>query len=125
MSTPPFLRRLFAVIWARNIEFLRDWSALGWNLLLPLLLVLGLAFMFSGAEKPLFKVAVMSDSGTIDAKSHPFLGTRYIEFFSVSDRDASIRKVERHRLTCCSTRAPAIIVSGSMPPHPRVISSSS
>jgi ABC-2 type transport system permease protein len=94
----PFLRRLAAVIWARNIEFLRDWSALGWNLLLPLLLVLGLAFMFSGPERPLFKVAVMNDSGTFDERSHPFLGTKYIEFFSVGDRDASIHKVERHQI---------------------------
>jgi ABC-type multidrug transport system permease subunit len=97
MNTP-FLRRLGSVMWARTLEFLRDWSALGWNLLLPLVLVLGLAFLFSGPEKPLFKVAVVSSKPTTPAGSHPFLGTKYIEFFDVSDRDASIRKVERHQI---------------------------
>jgi ABC-type multidrug transport system permease subunit len=92
------LRRLWTVMWARSLEFLRDWSALGWNLLLPMFLVLGLAFMFSGPERPLFKVAVMSDSGAIEPKAHPFLGTRYIEFFSITERETSIRKVERHQI---------------------------
>ena len=94
----PFLRRLGAVIRARNLEFVRDWSALGWNLLLPMFLVLGLAFMFSGPERPLFKVAVMSDHALSDPQAHPFLGTRYIDFYRVQDREASIHKVERHQI---------------------------
>jgi ABC-2 type transport system permease protein len=94
----PSLRRLAAVIRARNLEFLRDWSALGWNLLLPMFLVLGLAFMFSGPEKPLFKVAIMSDVAAPDASQHPFLGTQYIEFFQVTDRARAINKVERHQI---------------------------
>ncbi len=95
---PASLRRLVAVIHARNLEFLRDWSAMGWNLLLPMFLVLGLAFMFSGPERPLFKVAVMSDVALSGAEQHPFLGTKYIEFYRVTERDINIPKVERHQI---------------------------
>jgi ABC-2 type transport system permease protein len=98
MSASQSLRRLGAVLWARTLEFLRDGSALGWNLLLPLLLVLGLAFMFSGPVRPLFKVAVLSEAAAPDARLHPFLGTRYIEFFRVTERDATVRKVGRHQI---------------------------
>ena len=42
------LRRLGAALRARNLEFLRDRSALGWNLAFPVLLVLGLGYLFSG-----------------------------------------------------------------------------
>ena len=37
------IRRILALVWARNLEFLRDRSTLGWNIVLPLLLVAGLA----------------------------------------------------------------------------------
>jgi ABC-type multidrug transport system permease subunit len=90
-----FLRRTLSVTHARNIEFLRDRSSLGWNILLPFLLVAGLAFAFSGPEKPLFKVAVMTDDAQLHAEQHPFLGTRYIEFFTTTDRDRTIAKVQR------------------------------
>ena len=90
-----FVRRTLAVTQARTIEFLRDRSSLGWNILLPFLLVAGLAFAFSGPERPLFKVAVMADDAKLHADRYPFLGTRYIEFFTVTDRDATVAKVQR------------------------------
>lgn len=45
------MRRLFALLHARNLEFLRDRAAMTWNLLLPVLLVFGLAFIFTGGDK--------------------------------------------------------------------------
>ena len=36
------IRRTLAMFHARNIEFLRDRSSLGWNILLPVLWVAGL-----------------------------------------------------------------------------------
>lgn len=104
------LRRVWAVTWARNLEFLRDRSSVGWNLLLPVLLVFGLAYAFSGPEKPLFKVAVLVetseagiDSPAIDTSMHPFLSTRYIQFFTQTslDQDSVDRareRVSRHQL---------------------------
>jgi ABC-2 type transport system permease protein len=41
-------KRFFAVVKARNIEFFRDRSSLGWNLFFPILMLAGLSFVFSG-----------------------------------------------------------------------------
>lgn len=45
------IKRFLAVLHARNLEFVRDRSALGWNIALPMLIVLGMWFLFSGGER--------------------------------------------------------------------------
>ena len=47
---------VLALLHARNLEFVRDRSSLGWNLVFPILMVIGLAFVFSGPGQPLFNV---------------------------------------------------------------------
>lgn len=92
-------RRLFAVWTARNLEFLRDRSTLVFNLLFPLVLVVAFAVIFGGEGRGLFKVGVVATvEATLDARLHPFLGTRHVDFYRVdaTDLDAAIRKVERH-----------------------------
>jgi ABC-type multidrug transport system permease subunit len=92
------LRRFLAVLKARNLEFLRDRSTLGWNIILPLVLVLGLAFVFSGEGRPLFKVGVLAAAGDERAAAEPFLATRHVQFVPQADRAAAVRKVARHQL---------------------------
>src|SRR5262245_33746465 len=92
------LRRLLAVLHARNLEFLRDRATLAWNILLPLALVTALAVIFGGGERPLFKVAVLHPGTSIDTHLHPFLGTHYVEFFSVTEQEPAVRKVARHQI---------------------------
>jgi len=55
-------KRFFAILNARNTEFVRDRSALGWNIILPVLLVAGFAFLFSKDSHYSYKVAVYSAS---------------------------------------------------------------
>ena len=52
-------KRILAILVARNIEFVRDRSALTWSFMLPIFLLAGFAFMFSGDGKPLYKVGVL------------------------------------------------------------------
>ena len=91
------IRRLIAMTWARSIEFLRDRSALGWNLLFPLLMVVGMAWIFSGPGQPLFKVAVLGDV-PLTVATHPFLVTPAVQFYTESDAEGVIAKVQRHRV---------------------------
>ena len=91
------LKRILALTHARNTEFVRDRSALGWNILLPLLLVAGLGFIFSGEGRPMFKIAVFPASAAEITDGHPVLGLRYSELVGVDDRAAAIAKVERHQ----------------------------
>lgn len=42
------IKRIGALFYARTLEFVRDRAALVWNLLFPLLLVIGFSLIFSG-----------------------------------------------------------------------------
>jgi ABC-2 type transport system permease protein len=88
------MRRLLAVLHARNLEFLRDRSTLVFTLLLPILLVIGMGFVFGGPERPLFKVGVLAPS--IDRAAHAFLRERYVEFVPLPQQEQALRKV-RHQ----------------------------
>jgi len=94
-----FWRRLKAATWARSLEFLRDQSSLGWNLVFPVLLVLGLAWVFSGPGQPMFKVAVLAPPGAaLDAKLHPFLATPQVQFYAEQPGAAALHKVQLQRI---------------------------
>jgi len=93
------LKRLLAVWHARNLEFLRDRSTLIFNFLFPLALVIAFAVIFGGQPRALFKVDVVAPPGAaLDARLHPFLDTRYVDFVRIRPQDveATIRKVGRH-----------------------------
>lgn len=93
------LRRIAAATWARSLEFIRDRSSLGWNLVFPILMVIGLAFVFSGPGQPLFKVAVIAPAeARLDTSLHPFLGTPQVQFYREDSRDIALPKVQRHRI---------------------------
>lgn len=91
--------RLAAMTWARSLEFLRDRSALGWNIAAPVFMVAGFAIIFSGPGQPLFKVAVVAPAAApLSAETHPFLGTRHVRFYREDDLDRAIAKVGRHQV---------------------------
>ena len=92
------LKRIYAVFVARNREFVRDRGSLAWNLLMPIILVFGLAFVFGGEGRHQYTVGVLQAGTEIVASEHPFLEVRFIEFVPVSDEADGFRKVERHRL---------------------------
>ena len=92
------LKRTYAVFAARNREFVRDRGTLAWNIVMPVILVFGLAFVFGGEGRSEYTVGVLQPSPQIDASEHPFLESRFIEFVPVSDEADGFRKVERHRL---------------------------
>jgi ABC-2 type transport system permease protein len=92
------MKRFFALLHARNMEFLRDKSALGWNVLFPLLLVLGFAVVFTGGPKPLFKVGVMGNPAALKRASAEFFRTKYVQFIPVYDEAGALDKVEHFQL---------------------------
>ena len=96
MSIFSFQRFRAATI-ARSLEFLRDHSALAWNLMFPVLMVLGFAAIFSGPGQPVFKVAVVS-AAEPGPGLHPFLATPHVQFYREPALDAATRKVSRHRI---------------------------
>lgn len=95
-------QRFMAILHARNLEFVRDRSALGWSILLPVLLILGFAFIFSDSTTDLYKVGVYQMDGAPpqlqEGSRKGFFATDYIQFVPVSDLDAAIDKVKHHQL---------------------------
>ena len=92
-------RRLKAATWARSLEFIRDKSAVGWNLVFPVFLVLGLGWAFSGPGQPMFKVGVLAPAGIVaDGKLHPFLATPQVQFYAETPGAAALHKVQLQRI---------------------------
>jgi ABC-2 type transport system permease protein len=91
-------RRILAILWARNREFYRDRAGLGWNIVMPLLMVVGFAFIFGGGPEDLLKVGVLSPRESLAHTHSPFLATQHVQFIPVADLKSAVTKVERHQL---------------------------
>jgi len=104
------LKRLWAVLVARNKEFVRDRASLMWNLAFPFLVVFGFAYMFTVDEQNVFKVAVL---GELEGG---FAETAHIQFVPVDDEQAALAKLSRHQFD--------MLVAAGDPPRYWVNSSS-
>lgn len=82
-----------AVLKARNLEFIRDRSSWSWNVIFPIVLIAGLAAMFS-ENRTLHKVAVYP---SVD-QTVAFYSTRHIDFTDAEDLETTITKVARHQI---------------------------
>ncbi|MBS0377261.1 MAG: ABC transporter permease [Proteobacteria bacterium] len=85
------IARLLAILHARNLEFLRDRGTLLFTTLLPFLIVVGMGFVFSGPERPLFKVGVVT--AHFEKSQDPFFGERYVEFVAEPDSATGLTKL--------------------------------
>jgi ABC-2 type transport system permease protein len=90
------MRPLLSVLHARNLEFLRDRSTLIFTLLLPVMLVIGMGFVFGGPERPLFKVGVLAPA--IDRAAHPFLRERFVEFVPLPQQSQALQKLTHQQI---------------------------
>jgi ABC-2 type transport system permease protein len=90
------IRRLLAVLHARNLEFLRDRSTLFFTLVLPVSVVIGMGFVFGGPQRPLFKVGVLS--GQLERADNSFLRERYVEFLPMPDETAALKKLTHQQI---------------------------
>lgn len=85
-------RRFAAVLRARLPEFYRDRASLGWNIAMPILLILGFAFIFTGEREDQFKVAYLGV-----ASQSPFLRTPYVDFVAVDQLEEALSKLRHHQ----------------------------
>ena len=94
------LKRILALTYARNLEFIRDRSSMGWNIFFPILLIAALTVIFSGNEKPLFKIAVISQQHSADNLKHvhPILNMNAIQVYLAIDQSTVIEKISRHQV---------------------------
>ena len=87
------LKHFGAVLAARNREFIRDRSSWAWSVIFPVFLVVGLAVVFGGPERPLHKVAVFPHVDIDD----DFFALPHIQFVEIRDLNQAIVSVTRHQ----------------------------
>jgi ABC-type multidrug transport system permease subunit len=88
--------RMMAVMRARFREFYRDTASWSWNLIMPVLIIIGFAYIFSGDKDDLFKVAVFQQENA-SVQMQRFLDTDHLRFIDITDLNAAIIKVQRHQ----------------------------
>ena len=95
-------KRFFAVFKARNIEFFRDKSSLGWNLFFPVLLLVGFSFIFSGDGRSAYKVGVVdvtaSNINQLNGKGELLENIRFIDYISYDNVEFAKNKLSRHTI---------------------------
>jgi ABC-type multidrug transport system permease subunit len=92
------MKKFLAVLHARNMEFLRDRSALVWNLAMPFLLVFGLAFTFSGGNKDIYKIGIVGGLDRLTLVAPKLQATLHLEFIPYDDLNKGIDKVKHQQL---------------------------
>lgn len=99
------MKRFLALFFARNKEFVRDRSALGWNFVFPFLVVFGFAFMFSDQGQRIFKIGVVGTQAELARALPAIANLRYVEFVYFGDggESAEFTSAERGRI------APSVI----------------
>ncbi len=111
-------RRILAVLVARNREFYRDRAGLGWNIFMPILMVLAFAVIFSGDPEAPFKVGVVTVDGALPSATTGFLALDHIQFVPVTDLEGAITQVDRHQLDLLLDPRPQPLKLGVHPPLP-------
>jgi ABC-type multidrug transport system permease subunit len=89
--------RIYALFVARNLEFVRDRSALAWSVLLPILIIFVFAYAFTDDDPEKFKVGLVA-GGAPEGAAAIFTNTRYIRFVDFDAVETSLQKVERHQV---------------------------
>jgi len=89
--------RIYALFVARNLEFIRDRSALAWSVLLPVVIIFVFAFAFTDENPEKFKVGIITGTALAGA-AVTFRDTRYINFIEFDEIETSRIKVERHQV---------------------------
>ena len=92
-----FFKRFMALFMTRNKEFIRDRSSVSWNILMPILIVIGFSFTFTGDFSDQYKVGI-ANSQIENTSLADFIATKHIEFIQIADIDRAIVKVQRHQL---------------------------
>ena len=85
-------QRFFAVLRARNKEFLRDRATLAWGLAFPMLMLCGMAFIFGGRSELTFKVAVLGGA----APDPALFAGEPVQQVAVTDEEEALGALKHH-----------------------------
>lgn len=90
------LIRIWTFFMARNKEFIRDRSALGWSILFPFLVIAGFSMMFSENARNIYKVGLVGGDSPLFFSG--FEDARFVELIPVKNLEKAIFKLQHHSL---------------------------
>lgn len=89
------MRTLFQLFIARNKEFYRDKGSLSWAFILPILIIVGCAFAFSGEQDAVLTLGHYPDTQTAVPQS---LQGSYSKWVSYDDLDTAKQRLQHHQI---------------------------
>ena len=92
-------KRIWTLFNARNIEFYRDRSALGWSLLFPFLVIAGFSLIFSENSQKLYKAGILLTKAESPLpESNHLISHPLIQAIDFSNPKRALSKLRHHRL---------------------------
>lgn len=90
------MKKLLALIGARNKEFYRDQSAMIWTLLFPFIVLVGFTYGYSGKQEPLLKISIVPESALNNPVIRALQEYPGTEVHAASDEATSLKKLKRY-----------------------------
>lgn len=92
-----WFKQTWAIIHARNLEFVRDKSALSWTILFPLLLIAGMYFGFGDMSKYSFKVGVIGQTSALQQEfvALPIVDLEHINYVKMENEVKGLKSLNR------------------------------
>lgn len=91
------IKKMLALISARNKEFYRDRTALVWSLLFPFIVLAGFTYGYSGRQDPVFRVTVFPAGAVSHATIQALNEAPGIELVSTDDESSAMKKLEHYQ----------------------------
>jgi ABC-type multidrug transport system permease subunit len=97
------LYRIWTIFIARTKEFYRDRSALGWNIIFPLLIIIGFSVVFRSESSPVLKVGVVKPLNSEpriagNTQFDEFLKFKYIDFIEFASKEKAIDSLQKFKI---------------------------
>ena len=86
------MKKFMAMVKARSMEFVRDRGTFFWNLIFPIIMIVGFSFAFSGEREQMFKVGLIGDIPAPEEMK--FLQMRSVDFIDYTLEENLIPKQE-------------------------------
>jgi len=96
--------RIWTIFIARTKEFYRDRSALGWNVIFPILIIVGFTVVFRSDSSPILKVGVVAlaekpaENVISNKQFNEFLKIKYINFIKFNSKEKAIGSLQKFKI---------------------------
>lgn len=91
------MKKIWAIFYARNLEFIRDRSSLGWTFIFPIFILIGFSFIFDrDMESQQFKIGLLNPpKQELQSK---ITQMKYFKFIEFKTKKEAMDKLSHHKI---------------------------